>query len=159
MTCKPFQTKFKSAFFTISSTKLSVLTLPSSLSMSQFYKILVKAWKGIDKLRKFMVNLISFSIYNILNEIVAALYSGIMRSGFQSLGRNITPLSFNNNCNFSIKFSDCSFLPDSLHIVECSPKQTKQSTWVNSCVVICLPFCTYDRSCDLLLTWKNRTMF
>ena len=106
-----------------------------------------------------MVNLISFSIYNILNEIVAALYSGIMRSAFQSLGRNITPLSFNNNCNFSIKFSDCSFLPDSLHIVECSPKQTKQSTWVNSCVVICLPFCTYDRSCDLLLTWKNRTMF
>ena len=89
-------------------------------------------------------------------EITTALYSSVVHSGFQSLGRNITPLSFNNNYTFSIKFSDCSFLPDSLNVVECCPKQAKQSTCINFSGGSYLSFCAYTR-CHLLITCENGT--
>jgi hypothetical protein len=91
-------------------------------------------------------------------EITAALYLEVMYSGFQSLGWNITPLSFNNNCSFGLNFTDCSFLPNSLSIVEYCPKQTKQSTW-NFSSVICLPFCKWGRSCGkkAVLLFKTLT--
>jgi len=70
-------------------------------------------------------------------EITTALYSSVVHSGFQSLGRNITPLSFNNN-------------------LECCPKQAKQSTCINFSGGSYLSFCAYTR-CHLLITCENGT--